>query len=78
MKHNNVMLQRLSAQCLAAVGYMLYYICFGCVTNRRNYLRMRLNPPPLVAHDGADAKVCYVFAHFGIKILDFWYYKDRE
>ena len=46
--------------------------------SRRNYLRMRLNSPPLVAHDGADAKVCYVFAHFGIKILDFWYYKDRE
>jgi hypothetical protein len=78
MKHNNVMLQRLSAQCLAAVGNLLYYVCNVIVMSRCNYLRMRLNSPPLVAHDGADAKVCYVFAHLGIKILDFWYYKDRE
>lgn len=46
MMHNNVMQQRPSAQCLAAVGNLLYYVCYVIVVSVRNYLRMRLNFPP--------------------------------
>lgn len=61
--HNNVMQQRPSAQCLAAVGNLLYYVCYVIVVSVRNYLRMRLNSPPLAAHDGANVSVCYVVTH---------------
>ena len=46
MMHNNVMQQRPSTQCLAAVGNLLYYVCYVIVVSVRNYLRMRLNFPP--------------------------------